>query len=73
MKVISNKDGDLLSQFCSINENDIPVFERIADLPPQIRDTQQQKKLKNNHTDASKVKIKEYLSLEDIFAKVLKW
>ena len=35
MRVISNKDGDLLSQFDIINENDIPVLERLADLPPQ--------------------------------------
>ena len=39
MRVISNKDGDLLSQFDNINENDIPVLERFADLPPQIRDS----------------------------------
>ena len=36
MTVISNKVGDLLSQFDKINENDIPVLERLADLPPQI-------------------------------------
>ena len=36
MRAISNKDGDLLSQFDNINENDIPVLERLADLPPQI-------------------------------------
>ena len=29
MKVISIKDGDLLSQFDAINENDIPILERI--------------------------------------------
>ena len=39
MTVISNKDGDLLSQFENINENDIPLLERLADIPPQIRDT----------------------------------
>ena len=39
MRVISNKDGDLLSQFDNINENDIPMLERMADLPPQIRCT----------------------------------
>ena len=33
MKVISNKDDDLLSQFGNINENDIPLLERLADLP----------------------------------------
>ena len=39
MRVISNKDEDLLSQFDTINENDIPVLERLANLPPQISDT----------------------------------
>ena len=39
MRVMSNKDGDLLSQFDNINENDIPVFERLANLPPQICNT----------------------------------
>ena len=37
MRVISNKDGDLLSQFDNNNENDIPVLERLADLPLQIQ------------------------------------
>ena len=66
-RVISNKDGDLLSQFDNINENDIPVLEQLADLPVQIKDTPQQKMLINNHTDANKGKIKGYLFLEDIF------
>ena len=39
MRAISNKDGDLLSQFDNINENDIAVLNRLADLPVQIRDT----------------------------------
>ena len=43
MKAISNKDGDLLPQFDNINENDIPVLERIANLSPQIRHTPQPK------------------------------
>ena len=67
MRAISKKDGDLLSQFDNINENDIPVLERLADLPPQIRDSPHQKMLINNHTDANKGKIKGYLYLEDIF------
>ena len=67
MRAISNKDGDLLSQFDNINENDIPVLERLADLPPQIRNSPHQKMLINNHTDANKGKIKGYLYLEDIF------
>ena len=36
MRAISNKDGDLLSQFDNINENDIPVLNRLADLPVQL-------------------------------------
>ena len=67
MRAISNKDGDLLSQFDNINENDMPVLEQLADLPVQIRDTPHQKMLINNHTDANKGKIKGYLYLEDIF------
>ena len=43
MRAISNKDGDLLSQFDIIKENDIPILERLADLPPQIRSTPHQK------------------------------
>ena len=67
MRVISNKDGDLLSQFDNINENDIPILEQLADLTVQIRDTPHQKRLINNHSDANKGKIKGYLYLEDIF------
>ena len=67
MRVISNKDGDLVSQFDNINENDIPVLNRLADLPVQIRDTPHQKMLINNHIDANRGKIKGYLYLEDIF------
>ena len=58
MRAISNKDGDLLSQFDNFNENDIPILERLADLPPQIRDSPHQKMLINNHTDANKGKNK---------------
>ena len=36
MRVMSNRDGDLLSRFDNINENDIPLLERIINLPPQI-------------------------------------
>ena len=43
MKVISNRDHDLLSQFGNIRENDIPLLERLADLPLQIRSTPHQK------------------------------
>ena len=67
MRAISNKDGDLLSQFDNINENDIPILERLAKLPPQIRDTNHYKMLIDNHIDANRGKIKGYLYLEDIF------
>ena len=74
MKVISNKDDDLLSQFGNINENDIPLLERLADLRTQIRFTPHQKMLIDNHTDPNKGKIKGYLYLEDIsgFCKTFK-
>ena len=78
MIVISNKNGDLLSQFDKFNENDIPVLERLAVLPPQFKSTPHQKMLINNHTDAKKRKIKGYLYLEDSlgfyesFEKVIK-
>ena len=68
MRVISNKNGDLISQIDNINENDIPVLERLADLRPQIRSTPHQRRLINKYTDANKGKIKGYLYLEDIFA-----
>ena len=67
MRVISNNSGDLLSQFDNINENDIPVLNKFADLPVQIRDTLHQKMLINNHTDANKGKIRGYSYLEDVF------
>ena len=51
MRAISNKVGDLLSEFDNINEKDKPVLEKLADLPPQIRSTPHQKMLINNHTD----------------------
>ena len=66
MRAISNKDGDLLSQFDNISENDIPILSRINDLPPQIRSSPHQKMLIDNHIDANKCKIKGYLYLEDI-------
>ena len=67
VRAISNKDGDLLSQFDNINEKDIPVPNRLADVPVQIRDTPHRKMLINNHIDANKGKIKRFLCLEDIF------
>ena len=59
MRAISNKDGDLLSQFDKINENDIPILQILADLPPQIRSSPHQKMLIDNHTDANKIKLKD--------------
>ena len=67
MRAISNKHGDLLSQFDNINENDIPILERLADSPPQIRSTPHHKMLIDNLTDADKGKIKGYLYSEDLF------
>ena len=67
MRVISNKDGDLLSQIDNINENDIPVLERLAGLPLHIQSTPHQNLLINNHTNANKGKRKRHLNLEDVF------
>ena len=74
MKVISNEDDDLLSQFGNINENDSPLSERLADLPRQIRSTPHQKVLIDNHNDPNKSKNKGFLYLEDIlgFCKTFK-
>ena len=54
-------------KFGNINENDIPLLERLVDLPTQIRSTPHQKMLIDNHTDANKGKTKGYFYLEDIF------
>ena len=67
MKLTSNKNDDILSQFGNNNENDFPILERLADFSPQIRDTLQQKVEINNHTDVNKGARKGYLFLEDIF------
>ena len=67
MRDLANKDCDSLSPFDNFIENDIPVLERLAGLPPQMRDTAHQKMLINNHTDANKGKIEGYLFLEGIF------
>ena len=67
MKAITNEDGDLLSQFDNINENEIPILSRITDLPPKIRSTTHQKRMIDNHIDANKGKIEEYFVLGDIF------
>ena len=67
MEVISNKDADLLSQFGNFIEIDIPIVERLANLPPQKRSTPHQKMLIDDHTDPNKGKIKGCLYLEDFF------
>ena len=67
MKMISNKGGDLSSQFDSNNEIHNPILSRNFDLPPQIRSLHHQKKLIDNHIDANKGKFKGCLYLEDIF------
>ena len=59
IKVISNENDDLLSQFDNINENDIPLLERVTDLPVQTRDKPHEKMLIDNHIDANKVKLKD--------------
>ena len=66
MRVIPNKDGDLLSQFDNFKENDTPVLKRLADLPPQIKSTPHEKMLIIDHSDANKGKLKGYLYPEDI-------
>ena len=53
MKVLSKRDGELLSHFDNINENDVPVLERVVDLQPQKRHTCQQKMLLNNYSEAN--------------------
>ena len=67
MRAISKKDGDLLSQFDNVSENDITMLETSAVLPKQIRSTRHQKMLIDTHTDANKGKVTGYLYLEDIF------
>ena len=67
MRVISNKDGDLSSQFDNTNENDIPVPERLADLPPQNKSTPHKEVLNKNHTNANRSKIEGHFYLEVIF------
>ena len=76
MKVISNKDDDLLSRFVNINENDIPLLERLADLAPQIRSTPHQNLL--TILMWIKVKLKDihiwkiFLDFAKVFKKVTK-
>ena len=67
LRAVWNKHGDSLYQFDNFIANDIPILERLQDLPIQIGDTPHQKKLINNHIDANKGKIKGYLYSEDIF------
>ena len=59
MKVISSKDDDLLSQFGNIKENDFPILERLANLPPQNRSTPHHKMLIITTLIPTKAKLKE--------------
>ena len=59
MKVISNKDDDLLSQFGNINENDIRFLERLVDLSPRNRSTPHQKMLIDGTLTPIKEKLKD--------------
>ena len=68
LKVISNKDGHILSQCDNISENNIPILSRVTDLPPHFGCTHHQKMLIDNHIDDNRGKIKRYLYLEDIFS-----
>ena len=75
MKVILKKIVIYYLNLILLTNIDIPILERLNNLPPQIRDTPQQKMLGNNHhTDAHIVKVKGYLHLEDIlgFCKIFK-
>ena len=58
MRVISNKDSDLLSQIDNINQNDIPLLERLINLPLRNLDIPHQKLSINNQTDAIESKIR---------------
>ena len=61
MRVLSNKDADLLSQF-DINENDIPLLEILINLQPHILDTPHQKVLIKTILLRIKAKQKEVLN-----------
>ena len=64
MKLVSSRDGDLLSQFDNINEEIGADDNATAGI---IRDTSLSKMLITNHEDANRGKIKGQLPLEHIF------
>ena len=61
MRLTTNEDGDLSSQFDEITENYIAVLQRLADIPLQIKSTPHQKMFINNHTDPNKGKTQGFL------------
>ena len=64
MRVISSRDGDLLSQFDKINEE---IGANEAAISDNIRSTSLHKMLITNHEAANRGKIKSQLPLEHIF------
>ena len=64
MRIISSRDGDLLSQFDNINEE---IGNDEAATSVNIRSTSLNKMLITNHEDANRGKIKGQLPLEHIF------
>ena len=71
MRSITNKDGDLLSQFDKINEEVGVDDNATSDI---IRSTSLNKTLINNQTEANRSKIHGHLPLEPIlgFCKIFK-
>ena len=64
MRLISSRDGDLLSQFDNVNEQ---VGANDAATADNIRSTSLNKMLITNHEDANRGKIRGQLPLEHIF------
>ena len=64
MRLVSSRDGDLLSQFDNINEE---IGNNEAATSDNIRRTSLNKMLISNHEDANRGKIKGQLPLEHIF------
>ena len=64
MRLVSSRDGDLLSQFDNINEE---IGANEAATSDNIRSTSLSKMLITNHEDANRGKIKGQLPLEHIF------
>ena len=64
MRLVSSRDGDLLSQFDNINEE---IGANEGAISDNIRETSLNKMLITNHEDANRRKIKGQLPLEHIF------